>query len=153
RADSVLPAIFSRCGQLKAKHPRNGESLREGQVYVAPSNYHMVLRKEAIALDHGPRENRTRPAIDPLFRSAARHYRERVIGVILSGELDDGVAGLFAIKSRGGLTIAQEPTEATAPSMPAIAIRQVPVDHVLPVAGIAALLIKLTQEKTMPPRK
>jgi two-component system chemotaxis response regulator CheB len=109
----------------------------------------LLVNDGQLKLSNDAKENRSRPAVDPLFRSAARAYRDQVIGVILSGELDDGVAGLFAIKARGGVTIVQDPNEATAPSMPKRALESVEVDHVLPLARMAPLLVKLTQEKRM----
>jgi two-component system chemotaxis response regulator CheB len=150
RALSMLPRIFARCGPLPVAHPRQGEKIRSGRIYVAPSNQHLVIANGHMELRSGPRENRSRPAVDPLFRSAARAYREHVIGIILSGELDDGVAGLFAIKARGGTTIVQDPIEAPSPSMPGQALRNVIVDHVSPVAEMAPLLVKLTQGMPMP---
>jgi two-component system chemotaxis response regulator CheB len=146
RTQEELPSVLNRCGLLRAVHPRQDEPIRPGRIYVAPPNQHLIIENGRIELSHGPRENRFRPAVDPLFRSAARAYRERVIGIILSGALDDGVAGLFAVKARGGVAIAQEPAEAIAPSMPAIARDSVEVDHCLPVTRIASLLIKLSQE-------
>jgi two-component system chemotaxis response regulator CheB len=153
RTESILPTILSRCGPLEAAHPRHREPIRPSRVYVAPANQHLVIRDGHVELLHDPRENRSRPAVDPLFRSAARAYREKVIGIILSGELDDGVAGLFAIKARGGVAIVQDPQDAQAPSMPSHALRSVSVDHVLPVTQMAALLAKLTEEKSMPTKK
>lgn len=145
---SVLSRVLGRCGALQAIQPVDRELILPGSVYVAPPNTHMLINDGHIELSHGPRENLFRPAIDPLFRSAARTYRDGVIGVILTGELDDGVAGLAAIKARGGLAIVQDPAEAASPSMPASAVKAVSVDYQLPLAEIAATLVKLTQEKT-----
>src|ERR1041384_3308532 len=144
---SQLPTIFSRCGQLSAVHPQSGEHLEPGHVYVAPPNHHMVVEDQRLELTHGPRENRVRPAIDPLFRSASRAYRDRAIGIILSGELDDGTAGLFSLKARGGITIVQDPGEALSASMPRHAQEEVGVDYSLPVARIAPLLVELSEER------
>ena len=99
---SVLPDLLSRAGKLPARHPANEEAISLGTIYVAPPDTHMLLRPGHVTLRRGPHENRTRPAIDPLFRSAAVTYRSRVIGVVLSGLLDDGCAGLIAIKACGG---------------------------------------------------
>lgn len=144
---SQLPAILSRCGPLPAVHPQAGTLLEPGHVYVAPPNHHLIVADHHAQLTHGPRENRTRPAIDPLFRSASRAYRHGAIGIILSGELDDGTAGLFALKARGGVAIVQDPDEAFSASMPRHALEEVAVDYCLPVAHIAPRLVELSQEK------
>ncbi len=140
---SVLPQILTRRGPLPAEHPRDGAPIRPGRIYVAPPNRHLLLKDGHLRLALGPRENGHRPAIDPLFRTAARHYGRRVVGVVLSGTLDDGTAGLIAVKLRGGLAIAQHPDEALYSGMPRSAIDNVAVDHVLPIAGIASLLVEL----------
>ena len=141
--DSRLPAILGRAGILPTAHARDGEGIRPGQIYVAPPNYHLTVEAESLRLVQGPTENGFRPAADPLFRTAARAYGARVVGVVLSGALDDGAAGLTAIKQQGGVTVAQDPDEAIVPGMPRSAIRFDHVDHVLPVAAIAALLVRL----------
>lgn len=120
-----------------------GEPIKNGHIYVAPPDYHLVLKQNEVVLDHGPRENRHRPSVDPLFRSAAIHFGPRVIGVILSGALDDGTAGLQAIKTCGGVAIVQHPEDAQSPSMPENALRFVDVDHCVPAAKMAALLQEL----------
>jgi two-component system chemotaxis response regulator CheB len=94
----VLPAILSRAGDLPAHHAEHGEPIKKGMIYVAPPDRHMLLNDSSIELTFGPKENRHRPAIDVLFRSAALAYGARVVGVVLSGMLDDGTAGLVAIK-------------------------------------------------------
>lgn len=144
---SALPKILSRSGSLPAIHPRDGEKIEPGRIYVAPPSHHMLLKPGLIQLLHGPKENGALPAIDPLFRSAARAYGKRVIGVILSGLLDDGVAGLETIHRHGGITVAQDPDEALYPSMPLNAINRVRVDHILPVAQIASLLSNLARTR------
>ncbi len=146
RGRSVFPDILSRAGCLPAHHPNDGESIAYGRIYVAPPNHHMVVEDGRVRIHHGPTENGVRPAIDPLFRSAAREYGPRVAGVVLTGSLDDGTAGLAAIKEAGGVTIVQDPAEAFAPSMPRNAIDLVRVDHVLPVREIAVLLATLARE-------
>ncbi len=115
---SFLPEILARAGPLPVKHPVRGEEIRRAQIYVAPPDYHMLLRLGHVYLLNGPKENRARPSINPLFRSAAAAYGSRVTGVILTGLLDDGVAGLAEIKRRGGIAVVQDPTTALYPSMP-----------------------------------
>lgn len=146
-AASALPLILDRAGPLPAVHPSDGERIQDGRIYVAPPDVHMILEGHHIRLIRGPRENRHRPAIDPLFRSAALVYGPRAVGVILTGSLDDGTAGLFAIKSRGGTAIVQDPAEAPYPSMPESAIQNVPVDHIVPLADIAPLLVRLSKRE------
>ena len=140
---SVLPTILSRRGPLPARHPDDGEEIRRGRVYVAPPDHHLMLRDGRISLTRGPAENGHRPAVDTLFRSAARSYGSRVAGVVLTGALDDGTAGLQAVKMRGGVTLAQDPDEALFASMPRSAIENVDVDFVQPLAEIAATLTRL----------
>jgi two-component system chemotaxis response regulator CheB len=140
----LLPEILSRAGRITATTARNGQRLQPGHIYVAPPDYHLLVEPGRLRLSKGPRENRFRPAIDPLFRSAAQVYGPRAIGVILSGNLDDGTAGLWAIKQLGGTAVVQSPEDALFPSMPDNALRHVRIDHVLPVAEIPALLARLT---------
>jgi two-component system chemotaxis response regulator CheB len=141
---SVLPAILQRAGSLPAVHPVHGERILPGRIYVAPPDRHMLLHAGRITLTVGPRENRSRPAIDPLFRSAAMEFGPRVIGIVLSGALDDGTAGLRVIGERGGLTVVQDPEEALHPAMPRSALEAVTVDHCLRVVEIASLLAATT---------
>lgn len=143
---SLLPDILSRAGPLPASQPANGTPIKYGHIYVAPPDYHMLLEQENIHLVHGPRENRHRPAIDPLFRSAAIAYGQRTIGIVLTGMLNDGTSGLLAIKRSGGITIVQDPAEAAYPDMPNSALQHVQVDYCLPVFEIGELLTKLTHE-------
>lgn len=144
---SVLPGILSRRGKLPARHPESGEAVQPGQVYVAPPDHHLLLRESEgqlfVNLTRGPAENGHRPAVDTLFRSAARAAGPRVAGVVLSGTLDDGTAGLEAVKIRGGLTLVQDPDEAQFSAMPRSAIDNVPIDYVLPLAGLAQKLTEL----------
>jgi two-component system, chemotaxis family, protein-glutamate methylesterase/glutaminase len=143
---SALPEILTRAGPLPAFHPRDGAPIEPGRLYVAPPNRHLLLTDRQVRLSLGPRENHTRPAIDPLFRSAAMHFGPRVIGVVLSGFLDDGAAGLAAIKSRGGITVVQDPTDALHDGMPRSAISVGTPDHVVPISEMAELLVKLVGE-------
>lgn len=143
---SALPQILNRAGTIAATHPQDGEAIQPGCIYVAPSDQHLLIEDSRVRLSRGPKENGFRPAIDPLFRTAARAYPGRVIGVILSGTLDDGAAGLAAIKARGGLTVVQDPEDALFGDMPRHAIENVEVDYILPGAGIAPLLARLVNE-------
>ncbi len=140
-----MPHLISQQGALPAEHARHGAPIRPGRVYVAPPDYHLVLEPDVIRLSHGPRENRHRPAIDPLFRSAARVYGERVAGVLLTGNLDDGVAGLGEIHHHRGLTIVQDPAEAPYPEMPRNALHALRPDHCLPLSEIESLLKRLPE--------
>jgi two-component system chemotaxis response regulator CheB len=114
---------------------------------VASPDYHLLLERGLLRQMHGPKENRHRPAIDPLFRSAAYYYGPRVVGVILTGALDDGTAGLLAVKRRGGIAVVQDPKEALYPSMPNSALAHVEVDYCLPLAKIGAVLVHLVQQQ------
>ncbi len=143
---SVLPSILSRAGPLPAMHADHNQDIEPGRIYVAPPDRHMVVVGNRIHLSRGPRENNHRPAVDPLFRSAAREFGRRVVGVLLSGSLEDGTVGLMAVKQHGGLTVVQEPAEALYPGMAQSAIDRVGVDLVLPVEEIAQLLTRLTRE-------
>jgi two-component system chemotaxis response regulator CheB len=140
---SVLPSILERVGTLHAITPVDGESLANGVVYVAPRGKHMLVEDGRVRLYEGPAEHGLRPAIDPLFRSAARACGPRAVGVILSGMLDDGTAGLREIRARGGWTLVQTPDEATFSSMPDSAIANVAVDYVLPVSELAGKVAEL----------
>jgi two-component system chemotaxis response regulator CheB len=141
--------VWHRAGKLKAKHPADGEPITMGKIYIAPPDHHLLLELDRIRLTKGPKENRFRPAVDPLFRSAAYAYGPRVVGVVLSGALDDGTAGLWAIKDRGGIAVVQDPADAEQPSMPASALANVQVDYRLPVSEIPPLLVTLTEQTVM----
>lgn len=121
----------------------NGERLAPGRIYVGPSDYHLLVKKDHVLVTKGARENRYRPGIDPLFRSAAVTHGPHVIGVLLSGMLDDGTAGLTAIKKCGGVTIVQDPKEAAYPEMPQSALNNLNVDYCLPVAEMGKVLDRL----------
>ena len=135
---SLLPDIINHAGTLPASHPTDGEAITAGHIYIAPPDHHLLVESGYVRVIRGPRENRHRPAIDPLFRSAAQAYRQRVIGVILSGMLDDGTAGLLAIKRCGGIALVQSPEEALYSQMPQSALNNVPVDYCLPVRKMSA---------------
>jgi two-component system chemotaxis response regulator CheB len=140
---SVLDAILSRAGELTVTTAKDGERLERGNVYVARPDFHMLVRGDRIRLSSGPRENGHRPAIDPLFRSAARAYGPRVIGVVLSGTLDDGTDGLRLIRETGGATVVQDPDDAAYGDMPRSAIDFVQPDRVVPIAEMGATLVDL----------
>ena len=140
---SLLPAILNRVGALPAAHAVDGEPIRSGRIYVAPPGKQIYLHKRRVGVELGPRENMHRPAIDPLFRTAAHHHGSRVIGVIASGALDDGTAGLQAVKGAGGIAVVQDPADAVCASMPAHAMARVAVDHCVKAVDLPALLVHL----------
>jgi two-component system chemotaxis response regulator CheB len=146
QAASVLPGILNRSGPLPATHLKDGEAIQHGRIYVAPPDYHLLLKHGCIRLARGPMENGHRPAIDPLFRTAARAYGRRVTGVILSGTLDDGTAGLMELKMRGGMAVVQDPDDALFSGMPRSAVDNVDVDHVLPLSDIARVVVSLAHQ-------
>ena len=143
---SLMPQILSRSGPLAASHPADGEQIKQGHIYVAPPDYHLLVEQGYMRVVRGPKENRHRPAIDPLFRSAARVYGPRTVGVVLTGMLDDGTAGLLAIKRRNGLVVVQDPREALYPSMPQSACDNVEVDYCVSVAEMGSLLVRLVHK-------
>lgn len=140
---SILPQLLTRVCPLPVRHARDGEPALPAQVLIAPPDCHLLLHDGHVALSHGPKENHTRPAIDPLFRTAAEACMDRVIGVVLTGYLDDGAAGLQAIKACGGVAIVQDPSAAFAPDMPANALARVAVDMQLMLHEIAPALAQL----------
>ena len=140
---SELPWLLNQQGPLRACHPADGDLIHAGHIYVAPPDHHLLVEPGHVRLTRGPRENWARPAVDPLFRSAARGYGPSAIGVILTGGLNDGTAGLYEIKQRGGTTVVQDPGDAESPSMPQSALEHVTVDHCLPLAEIPVLLAAL----------
>ncbi len=152
-ARSILPSVLAKAGKLPASMPADGDRIERGRIYVAPNDHHMLLESGYIRVARGPKENRFRPAIDPLFRSAAYVYGTRVIGVVLTGALDDGTAGLWTIKLRGGTTIVQDPEEALIRSMPLSALDNVAVDYRVPVAEMGELIPRLVREPAPAPVK
>jgi two-component system chemotaxis response regulator CheB len=140
---SLLPDILSRAGRLRAEHARDGAPLTAGAIQIAPPDCHVLVADSSVRVARGPKENGHRPAVDPLFRTAAAELGAGVVGVVLSGALDDGTAGLAAIKLRGGVTVVQDPSEALYPAMPTSARDAVDPDYVLPIGEIAALLVRM----------
>lgn len=145
---SLLPQILARATHLPVRAAQHGLKFERGNIYAAPADFHLFVDQEHMSVLRGPRENRTRPAINPLFRSAARAHGPRVIGIILTGTLDDGAAGLWAVKQCGGLAIVQ--ADAEFPEMPATACEGVAVDHHVPLIEIPPLLDRLTREPIEP---
>ncbi len=148
---SMLAKILGRAGTLPCRPAGDGEALCEGVILVAPPDHHLVINDGHARLTVGPRENGHRPAIDVLFRSAARAYDSRVVGVVLSGTRDDGTAGLAAIKSSGGAAIVQDPADALYPGMPASAIAGVSVDAVVPAGLIGSTIAQMINGEDPPP--
>jgi two-component system chemotaxis response regulator CheB len=143
-APSLLASILSRDSALPAVHAENMQRWENGKIYIAPPDRHLLVDADGtLRVARGPRENRHRPAIDPLFRSAAMAFGSRAIGIILSGTMDDGTSGLLTIKERGGVAIVQDPNQALYPSMPQSAIAHVNVDHVVTVGAMGELLARL----------
>jgi len=149
---SVLASILDRAGPFRAAAAEDGEAIEHGRIYVAPPDCHLSL-DDVVHVLKGPRENRNRPSVDVLFRSAAQSHGPRVIGVVLSGTLDDGTAGLAAVKRAGGVAIVQTPEETIYPSMPRSAMAEVDVDHVLASGDIAACLAELVRTTDVEERK
>lgn len=147
---SHLVDTLNVTGPLMAKLAEDGDDIRHGVVYVAAADRHLLVKEGCVRVTRGPRENRWRPAIDPLFRSAAVAYGNRVIGVVLSGMLDDGTAGLSAIKRCGGIAIVQDPDEATYPDMPRNALANVEIDQRLAIAEMAPVIERLIAEPIAP---
>jgi len=144
---SEFPALLSRAGPLPAEHPKTGDPISSGRIYVAPPDHHLLVEPGHIRLTRGPRENWARPAIDPLFRSAGQAYGSNVIGVIMTGALNDGTAGLFELKEHGGTTVVQDPLDSENPSMPRSALAHVSIDHCVALDGLAPLLVGLVADK------
>ena len=149
--ESLLPRVLARRTTLPVVVARQGARITPGTVHVAPPDLHLFVERDerggVLRLARGPRENRARPAVDPLFRSAALAFGARVIGVVLSGALDDGTGGLWTVKDRGGIAVVQDPDDAAVPSMPASALAEVEVDHVAPARELGALLGRLARER------
>jgi two-component system chemotaxis response regulator CheB len=147
----MLADILDAAGPMTVKTAADGAGIENGVAYVAPGGRHLLVDNGALRLGHGPRENMARPAVDPLFRSAAISYGPRVTAVVLSGLLDDGAAGLAAVKRCGGLTIVQDPADARAGDMPISALGACDVDYRAPAAKMGRLLAQLANEPAPPP--
>lgn len=143
---SILPEILTKSGSLRAVHATDGEAIAHGRIYVAPPDYHLLVKRGFIRLVQGPKENGFRPAVDPLFRTAAKAYGRRVVGVVLSGALDDGTAGLIDVKKQGGVAVVQNPDDAICNGMPRSAIENADVDYILSASSIAPALVRLARE-------
>jgi two-component system, chemotaxis family, protein-glutamate methylesterase/glutaminase len=146
-ADSALPAIVDRCGPLPAVPATSGAPLRPGRIHVAVPDHHLLVHDDTILLSRAPKQNRVRPAVDALFRSAARWRARRTIGVVLSGSLDDGAAGLAALNVAGGACLVQEPSEALVASMPTAALALVPTATACPAADLGTAVAALAAER------
>ena len=143
---SVLPSILARAARVPVASPGDGDAFRDGHVYVAPPDRHLLVEDGVLRLSQAPRENGHRPALDPTMRSAAEHYGAGAVGIVLSGSRDDGTAGLLAIKEHGGLALAQDPEEAPYDGMPRSAIAHVAVDAVLPVDRMADWILHVGEQ-------
>jgi two-component system chemotaxis response regulator CheB len=144
--ESILPKVLSKHSALPVMHARDGAPVQAGNVFIAPPDHHLLLEDGHMRLTKSAKENHARPAIDPLFRSAAVAHRRNVIGVVLTGNLDDGTVGLQAVKAYGGVAIVQDPGDAEVPSMPLSASRYVDTDYCLPLADIAPTLVALSRQ-------
>lgn len=147
----ALSLLLQRCGSIPVKEAEDRESIHPGQVYLPPRNCHLLVQDDRLRTSRGPRENNCRPAIDPLFRTAAFYAREKCFGVILSGLLDDGSCGLQTIQQCGGRTLIQDPAEARSPDMPRNALRRVKPDYLLPAVELGAALLEALSKPAMQP--
>ncbi len=143
---SVLPQILGRAGLLPATQAVDSEAIEHGRIYVAPPDHHLILKRTRLRVTRGPKENGFRPAVDPLFRTAAQVHGPRVIAVVLSGGLNDGTHGLDFVTRHGGIAMVQDPQEALVPSMPLSAIQSVEVHHVLKAADLGAAIVRRVRE-------
>jgi two-component system chemotaxis response regulator CheB len=150
---SRLPEILAKSGALPAHHARHYDPVQNGRIYVAPPDHHMRIGAHGIELDRGPKEHYARPAADPLFRSAANCYHERVLGIVMTGGDTDGAQGLIDIKAAGGITVVQDPRQAKSPEMPISALLKDSPDFCLPINEIAALIERLSKGGCLPGAK
>ena len=154
-ARSALDLVLSRAGALPASFAAEGDVLQKGRIYLAPPDRHLLIDGKRLLLGEGPRENNSRPAIDPMLRATAVCCAGRAVGVVLTGTLGDGASGLWAMRQAGGVTIVQDPKDAAFAEMPLTALNRAKPDYVVPLAEIPALLDKLVHEpagesKTLP---
>ncbi len=145
---SALPEILSRSGPIPAVPASPDQPIEPGRIYVAPPDHHLLLEDGKVHVWRGPKENTHRPAVNPLFRSAAVDFKQRVTGVVLSGTLDDGATGLWWVKRYGGAAVVQDPRTAAFPDMPRNALTQVDVDYVRAASDIGPLLVELATNGT-----
>jgi two-component system chemotaxis response regulator CheB len=143
---SELDAILTQAGPLPASFAVDGEKLERSHIYIAPTERHLIVESGHLRLGSGPRENHARPALDPLFRSAALCCGPRTVGAVLTGTLGDGAAGLSALKQAGGITVVQDPSDAAFAEMPTTALLRSHPDHVVGLAGMPALFEKLARQ-------
>ncbi len=148
---SNLDKVIAVHTKLKTKKAEDGEPIQAGTIYVARPDRHLLLEGDSVVISKGPRENRFRPAVDTLFRSAAHAYRNRVVGVVLSGALNDGTSGMWSIKRYGGMAIVQDPEEALFPDMPKGVMQYTEVDYILPAAEIGKKIVEIAQEELVTP--
>lgn len=146
-AKPLLPFILSKLTSLKVKIAEDGEKIKAGTIYVSPSNQHLLVEEDKVTLGDGMMENRSRPSINNLFRSAAAAYHQKVIGILLTGLLYDGAKGLETIKNLGGTTIVQDPREAEYDEMPINAIKNAEIDYVASIEDMASLLKVLVNQE------
>ena len=147
---SLLPSILSRAGDLIAVQAEDGQALAPGRIYVAAPGFHLLAGRERLRVSNGPKENGFRPSVDVLFRSAAYHWGARSIGVVLSGSMDDGSSGLYAIKRMGGIAVVQDPRDAEYSDMPLSALSRASVDHKAAAGEIGALLNEVALQPAGP---
>ena len=143
---SILDEILTRSGPLPARFVGHGDPLRPGEIHLAPPDRHLLVEDDRIVLGYGPRENNSRPAIDPMLRSVGACCGSRTIGVVLTGTLSDGASGLWAVGRCGGITVVQDPGDAAFPEMPANVLNRIKPDHVVRLAAMPQLLASLASQ-------
>jgi two-component system chemotaxis response regulator CheB len=147
---SALPHILARSGPFRCLHPADGQEIENGTVYVAQPDFHLLIEEDVVRLARGPEENRFRPSIDTMFRSAAQAHGPNVVAAVLTGQLSDGAVGLQAVKKCGGIAVVQDPKDAEHPSMPSHAMQMVQVDHCVSMNDMPALLVRLLKVPPVP---